>query len=158
MEKIERKEKKKKNIIMRHKLLFLICLLAFAVGVILFYIFFSLFIGGNDPYGDRLKGISKVKIEEKTKKDVVSFLREKHAVSDANLHIKGTIIYIDIKVKDGVGKDGAKAIANETLSKFSDDEKKFYDFGYFLIEDKEDGFVVEGTKNSRSEGIVWIKS
>ena len=41
---------------------------------------------------------------------------------------------------------------------FEEDEKKFYDFGFFLRQDKEDGFYVTGTKNANSGGIVWIKS
>ena len=54
--------------------------------------------------------------------------------------------------------DRAKEISNEALSWFDDKEKGYYDFGYFLSQDKEDGFVVTGTKNANSEGIVWIKS
>ena len=53
--------------------------------------------------------------------------------------------------------DAAKNIADESLSKFSDDEKKFYDFGFILRQEKEDGFYATGTKNSNSDHIVWIK-
>ena len=151
------KEKKKKNIIARHKLLFVICLLAFVVGIVLLYIFFSLFVGGNDPYGNRLKGISKVKITNKVKNETSSFLKEKEEVVDASVRVQGKIIYIHIKTKDGVSMDRAKEIANESLSKFDDDKKKYYDFGFFLYEDKEDGYVITGTKNSNSNDIVWIK-
>ena len=156
-EQIEKKGKKK-NIIARHKLLFLICFLAFVVAVALLYIFFSLFILGNDPYGDRLQGISKVKISSKEQSSVASFLKEKEEVVDASVHLKGKIIYIHIKMKDGVDLNKAKEISNESLGKFEDDEKSFYDFGYFLSEDKEGGYVVTGTKNSNSNAIVWIKS
>ena len=149
---------KKKNIIARHKLLFLVCLLAFIVLVVLFYIFFSLFVGGNDPYGDRLKGISKVQISNKKKSSVTSFLKEKDEVVDSSVRLDGKIIYIHIKTKEGVSLDRAKEIANESLGKFDDDEKAFYDFGYFLYEDKENGYVVTGNKNSKSDSIVWIKS
>lgn len=149
--------KKKKNIIMRHKLLFLICLLAFIVIIILFYIFFSLFVGGNDPYGDRLKGINKVKITEKAMKDVASSLKEKEEVVDSSVRIQGKIIYVHIVVKGDISLDKAKEIAGESLGKFSDDEKKFYDFGYFLSQDKDDGFVATGTKNANSDHIVWNK-
>ena len=148
---------KKKNIIMRHKLLFLICFLAFVVLIILFYIFFSLFVGGNDPYGDRLKGIDKVKITEKFKKEVVSSLKEKDEVVDASVRVQGKIIYVHIVVKGDVSLDKAKEIANDSLGKFDDDEKKFYDFGYFLSQDKDGGFIAAGTKNSNSDHIVWNK-
>ena len=149
---------KKKNIIMRHKLLTGICLLAFIVIVALCYIFFSLFIGGSDPYGDRLKGIDKVKISEKELKGASTFLEEKEEVVKATARIQGKIIYVHITVKDGVSKDAAKGYANEVLGKFKDKEKKYYDFGFFAREEKDDGFVLTGTKNANSEGIVWIKS
>ena len=148
---------KKKNIIMRHKLLFLICFLAFVVLIILFYIFFSLFVGGSDPYGDRLKGINKVNITEKFKKEVVSSLKEKDEVVDASVRVQGKIIYVHIIVKGDVALDKARGIASESLGKFNDDEKKFYDFGYFLSQDKDGGFIATGTKNSNSDHIVWNK-
>ena len=150
--------KKKKNIIARHKFLFLLCLLAFVTCVILFYIFFSLFIGGNDPYGDRLKGINKVKISSKLKNEVKESLNAKDEVSKSSIRVQGKIIYIHVYVKESVNLDKAKDIANESLSKFSDDEKKFYDFEFFLFQEKENGFVVTGTKNVKSDKIVWIKS
>lgn len=162
-ESVERKEKvvsgeKKRNIISRHKLLFLLCFLAFVVCVVLFYIFFSLFIGGNDPYGNRLKGINSVKITSKLKKDVTASLTSKDEVSDASVRVQGKIIYVHIYVKENVGLDTAKAIANEVLGSFDDDMKKFYDFGFFVKQEKENGFVATGTKNSNSDKIVWIKS
>ena len=119
---------------------------------------FNLFVLGSDPYGNRLKGISKVKISSKEQSSVASFLKEKEEVVDASVHLKGKIIYIHIKMKEGVNLNRAKEIANESLGKFEDDEKSFYDFGYFLSEDKEGGYVVTGTKNSNSDVIVWIKS
>ena len=150
--------KKKKNIIARHKLLFLICFLAFIVVAIMLYVFFNLFVGGNDPYGDRLKGIKSVEVSKKEMKEVASKLKENDSVVSSNVRTQGKIIYIHIKVKGDVSLDVAKGLANESLGNFSDKEKKYYDFGYFLSQDKEDGFVVTGTKNSNSDNIVWIKS
>lgn len=156
--KINVKKEKKKNIITRHKLLFLICLLAFVVLIVMLYIFFSLFIGGNDPYGNRLKGIDKVKISSKEKKEISSFLKDKEEVVDSSVRVQGKVIYVHIKVKEGIGLDKAKEMAQESLGKFDDKQKKFYDFEYFLYEDKEDGYVVIGNKNANAENIVWIKS
>ena len=157
---IEKKNngEKKRNIISRHKLLFTICALAFIILIAMLYIFFSLFIGGNDPYGDRLKGINSVKISSKEKSDVSGFLKEKDEVVDSAVRVQGKVIYIHIKVKEGIPLDKAKEFANASLEKFEDKEKKFYDFEYFLFEDKTDGYVVIGNKNAKSDGIVWIKS
>lgn len=150
--------KKKKNIIMRHKFLFFICFCAFVALVILLYIFFSLFVGSNDPYGDRLKGINSVKITNKEKKEVEKFLTDKEEVTKASVRVQGKIIYVHIQFGDSVGLDKAKEISSESLGKFSDDEKKFYDMGYFLRQDKEDGFYVTGNKYVDSDNIFWIKS
>ena len=47
-----------KDLIMRHKILSMICLLAFIIIVVLLYVFFSIFIGGNNKF---CKNISLLK-------------------------------------------------------------------------------------------------
>lgn len=152
-----------KDLIQRHKLLTIICFLAIIVIIILMFIFFNMFVGGNGKYGDRLIGIEDVTISSKAKKEVVSFLEEKEQVTSASVRVQGKIIYINITFTRDTALDKAKAIATETLALFEDDEKEFYDFGYFLtqeeVEDNEDtGFIVTGTKTVKIESISWIKS
>lgn len=152
-----------KDLILRHKLLTIICLLAFIVIIIMMYIFFNMFVGGNGKYGTRLDGIEEVTISSKAKKEVVSFLEEKDQVTEASVRVQGKIIYINIVFTRDTKLDKAKAIATETLAHFDDDEKEFYDIGYFLtqeeVEDSEDkGFYITGTKNAKLESISWIKS
>ena len=149
---------KKKNIIMRHKFLFFISVLMFiAIGIML-YVFFSLFVGGNDKYGDRLKGIKTVQISKSETNKHAKEITSKEEVVDSKVRIQWKIIYINIKVNENTSLDRAKEIANEATNLFSEKERKFYDFGYFLSQNKEDGFIVIGTKNSSSDGIVWMKS
>lgn len=57
-----------KDLVSRHKLLSAICLLAFIVIIMMMYVFFNLFVGGSNKYGDRLKGIENHKVEKKNKK------------------------------------------------------------------------------------------
>ena len=152
-----------KNLILRHKLLTLICFLAFIVVIILMSVFFNMFVGGSSKYGIRLNGIEDVAITSKEKKEVVSFLEEKDTVSEASVRVQGKIIYINIVFTRDASLDRAKAVATETLALFEDEEKEFYDFGYFLtqveVEDKEDkGYIVTGTKSAKLESISWIKS
>ncbi len=149
-----------KGLIMRHKLLTLICLMAFVVIVVMLYIFFSLFIGGNDKYGDRLKGIEKVKITVEDRNKVKEFIEKKEEVSKAVVRIQGKIIYVDIVFKDSVSVARAKEIAATVLDQFDKDEKAFYDIGFNLTQDKEDnkGFNVTGNKNAKLDSISWIKS
>ena len=152
-----------KELIVHHKLLFTICLLAFIIIIVMLYIFFSVFIGGTNKYGNRLSGIEKVEISTKDLNEVASFLEEKDEVSKASARIQGKIIYIHIEYGSEVGLDRAKEIANETLEKFDQDEKSFYDIGYYLTQEQKEGeentgFVVTGTKNAKLDSISWIKS
>lgn len=155
--------KKIKDLILRHKLLSAICLLALIVIIMMMYVFFNLFVGGSNKYGDRLKGIESHKVEKKEQEEVVSFLKEKNEVNDASIRIQGKIIYIHIEYTRETSLDTAKAIATESLAKISDDEKKFYDIGYYLTqvsdENQEDkGFVVTGNKSNELDSTSWIKS
>ena len=149
-----------KGLILRHKLLTIICFMAFVVIVFMFYIFFSLFIGGNDKYGDRLKGIEKVEISKKKMAEVSKKLEEKDEVTKASVRIQGKIIYINIKYKDGVSVARAKEIAVTALEEFEKEEKSFYDIGFYLTQEKEDnnGFKITGNKNAKLDSVSWIKS
>ena len=152
-----------KDLILRHKILTIICFLA-VIGIIaLGFIFLNMFVSGSGKYGNRLDGIEKVVIDSKEKREVVSFLEEKDTVKEASVRVQGKIVYINIVFTRDASLDRAKAVATETLALFEDKEKEFYDFGYFLtqeeVEDKEDkGFIVTGSKNAKLEAITWIKS
>ncbi len=155
--------KKIKDLILRHKLLSAICLLALIVIIMMMYVFFNLFVGGSNKYGDRLKGIESHKVEKKEQEEVVSFLKEKNEVNDASIRIQGKIIYIHIEYTRETSLDTAKAIATESLAKISNDEKKFYDIGYYLTQTSDDnsedkGFIVTGNKSNELDSISWIKS
>lgn len=151
------------NLLLRHKLLTIICTLATIAVVILVSVFFNMFVSGSGKYGDRLKGIDDVVISSKNKKEVVNFLEEKDYVTDASVRVQGKIVYINIVFTKDTKLDKAKAIATETLALFKDKTKEYYDFGYFLTqEEKEDsndkGYIVTGTKHAKLEKISWIKS
>lgn len=151
------------NLIKRHKLLTIICFLAFIITVIMMYLFFSMFVGGNGKYGDRLKGIEKVEL---TKKDLVSIeevIEENQEVTSSSVRVQGKIVYISIECTRETSLNRAKEIAVIALDKFDKDEKKFYDFGFFLTQIEQEGtenkgFIVTGSKNSNLDSISWIKS
>ena len=85
-----------KNTVLRHKLLSIICFLAFVVILIMLYVFFSLFVGGNDVYGNRLAGIKEVQLSNSELKKIASSIEKNGEVKDADVHLKGKIIYIDV--------------------------------------------------------------
>jgi uncharacterized pyridoxamine 5'-phosphate oxidase family protein len=121
-------------------------------------VLFSFFVGSNDKYGNRLDGIKKVELTSKEKKSITDKLKENEEVKEASVRIQGKIIYINIKFNDDTNLDKAKEIANNSLKEIDEDQLKFYDLGYFLTKDGENGFNVTGTKNAKLDKISWIKS
>lgn len=151
------------NLIKRHKLLSIICFLAFIIILIMMYLFFSMFIGSNGKYGDRLEGIEEVELSKKDLTSVEDSLKENNEVTDASARVQGKIIYIHIEFTRETSLDRAKEIAVISLEKFDEDEKKFYDFGFSLTQVEQEGtedkgFVVTGSKNANLDSISWIKS
>lgn len=152
-----------KDLVSRHKILSMICLLAFVIILILIYVFCSIFVGGNNKYGHRLDGIEEVEISGEILKSVSDDLEKKNEVDSADVRIQGKIVYVDIIYTKDVSEDKAKEIATSTLDSFSKEEKEFYDFEYILTQvigdDGEDnGFKITGTKSPKIDSISWIKS
>lgn len=151
------------DLIKRHKLLSIICFLAFIIVVIMMYLFFSVFIGGNGKYGDRLEGIEEVELTKKDLTSVEEALEENAEVTSSSVRVQGKIVYIHIECTRETSLDRAKELAVIALEKFDEDEKKFYDFGFSLTQIEQEGtedigFVVTGTKNANLDSISWIKS
>ncbi len=146
------------SLIKRHKLLTIICTFAIILLIVMSVFLFSFFVGGNDKYGNRLEGIEEVKVTKKDKKELVEYLEEYGEVASATVRIQGKIIYINIKFKEETKLDIAKKIANNSLKEIDEDKLKFYDLGYFLTLEGDEGFNVTGTKKAKLEEISWNKS
>ena len=144
----------------RNVLILGITFLVLLLVLIVFLIFFSMFFGGSSSkYGHRLDGIKEVTLDDKKLKDVSSALEEKESIKEASVRVQGKIVYSNIKFNEGTSIDDAKAIAKEELETFSEKELEFYDFSFFLVEDKEEeGFVITGNKHPKKEDIGWTKS
>lgn len=158
------------NLIKRHKGLAIIGGLTLILVIVMFAIFARvIFSTGKTEYGDRLKGIEKV--GQKITKEIIETTKEIEQVEDITIRTQGKIIYTTIIFKEGTKLSKAKEIANDTLSKYDDEIKEDYDFGFFLKEnipepeekeeDKKEevkkGFVVAGTKHPDSKSITWTK-
>ena len=140
-----------KDLVSRHRILSMICLLALVIIIILMYIFSSIF---------RLRGIKDVEIAKSKLSSVSDKIKENGEVTKASVRVQGKIVYLDIEFNDDTSLDKAKEIANSSLDNFSDKEKKFYDFEYILYQKKDDntGFKITGTKGPKTDGISFIKS
>ena len=152
-----------KDLMLHHKLLAVICLLAFILFVVLCLMLLSMTISTSNKYGNRLDGINKVEIKKSSLKEISKKLEEQEKVKEASLRIEGKIIYFDIVFTNGATIGDAKAIAESTLENFNEKELAFYDLEYVLMEEKSDDkektfFVVTGTKHSSKDSISWMKS
>ncbi len=147
-----------KDLVLRHKILSLICVLAFIVIMIMLYVFFSIFVSGSNIYGSRLSGIEKYKITKAELNKEAATIEKNKEVKAAKVRIQGKIIYFDITFTNDTSKDKAKEIARKTLEDFSKGEKEFYDFEYILTQEDSKGFKITGTSGPKTKGISFIKS
>lgn len=152
--------KKFKELILKHKGLSIITTLVLLLVIVTFLMFFSMFFGGSsNKYGHRLDGIKEVTIKKDKLDKISSAIDEFGEVKANDLRIQGKIVYLNITYKEDTKVEDAKKVAEKALEEFSKDELAFYDFSFFLVEDKEeDGFVITGNKHPKKDNIGWIKS
>ena len=134
--------------------------LAIILFIILLIITLELLLGGSsNKYGDRLDGIDKVKIEDKTYNEVKEEVQNTDLVTDVSIRLQGKIVYTTIVLKDDTSVDKAKEIASNTLDNYSKEELSFYDFSFFLEwKGEEKDTVITGNKHHNLETITWVKS
>ena len=134
-----------------------IFLVIFVVFFVFMIIILSGFIGGNNvsEYGDRLKGIDKVKISEKQTKKLEKELKADEKVEEAKYNLKGRRINIIITFNNA-SIDEAKDIGNRVLGYFSDEEKAYYDIQVYLnSKEEKEGFPLIGYKHKTRDAINW---
>lgn len=152
--------KKIKELILKHKGLSIVTLLVVLLVLVTFLMFFSMFFGGSsNKYGHRLDGIKEVVLSKGKLDSISSKIDEDDSVKANEIRIQGKIVYVNITFKEGTKGDEAKKIGSKVLEEFSEKELGFYDFSFFLVEDKEEeGFVITGNKHPKKDDIGWIKS
>ena len=113
---------------------------------------------GSD-YGNRLDGIKEVAINNETNEEVKSLFEDTEKVSKVKVNLKGKLYNITITVNDDVDVNEVANISNDVLSKFDEDQLKYYDFQIFITNNSEDNTkTVVGYKSKNSEGIVWTNN
>lgn len=140
--------KRNKNIIIALAIFFGIMLLSIQVKNILI---------PNDGvavYGNRLDG--KVEITEDIDKKIQDTLGE--SVTDVKVRVSGRIINITYTVYGDVSKDAAKSYAQKALELFTNEEKSYYDFQFYVLKDGEaTDFPIIGYRIQNSDRITWTK-
>jgi len=151
------------NVIKRHKGLAIVCFLTLILVIVMALIFGRMiFSSESSAYGNRLDGIPA--IADNSISNVVDKIKENDYVIDASVRIQGKIIYTTIKVNEGTDKTKVKELCTSTISLYSDEVVKAYDFGFFVKENIAEsseavsvGYVLTGTKTPKNETISWNK-
>jgi hypothetical protein len=107
-------------------------------------------------YGSRLKGRDKVIISDEAKKKMKERVSEK--TSKCNVRVAGRIIYITMTVNDGVSRDEAKNLANNTLEYLTEKEKGYYDIQVMIKHaTNQQEFPIIGYKHHTKVDFSWTK-
>ena len=154
------------GLIKRHKGLAIVGGLTLILVIVMFAIFARMiFSTGDSEYGSRLKNLTK--LNKSITNEIIEETKNLEEVEDITIRTQGKIVYTTIIFKEGTKIDRAKAIANDTLSKYTEDIIADYDFGYFLKENvkqseedetQKSGFVTAGTKHPDNKAISWTKN
>lgn len=144
------------NVIKNNKGIFIILgiILIFLIGVII--VFKAFFPSGNE-YGDRLKGIEKVSFSDKEISTLESKIKDRNKIKKVSIDIKGRLINILITVEEDADLDDMKDYAKEKLELFDEEEQKYYDIQFYIINEKDDvkHYPAIGYKHKTSDDIKW---
>ncbi len=148
-----------KRYLKEHKVVVAAVIFMLIIVVLAFFVKGAFFTNSkNAVYGNRLDGIEKVRIDSKQKDEIVKHIEEDSAVKQAKYKLQGKIINIIITVNDDVGLDTAKKIADKSLEKLKDDQKKYYDVQVFVKKDTDaKDFPIIGYKQRSKGGFSWTK-
>lgn len=151
-----------KKFIKEHYILVIIGILSILFLVFTFIGFRKMYFTSNgDVYGDRLEGIEKVPIKDDVLDKVKKELLDSGKVETVTVRLQGKIVYFTIDYKEDVSVDQAREIATKTLTEFTEEQKKFYDFSYFLTQSKvtdNENYPTMGNKHPKNATIAWLRN
>lgn len=144
--------------IKKHKIA-IIVLSVILVLLIALFLFLKMFMidSKKDEYGNRLDGIESVQISSDTVSKLENELGALEEVEDIDYRLQGRLIYISLKMKDGLSVDTAKEISTKVLDYFDDEEKAYYDIQLIVssANQESEGYPFMGYKHKTAAAIVW---
>lgn len=153
------KKIKKRKKVNKLAILFLI----FIIVVIIFFVKLVMIFTESDEeaiYGKRLDGIEKVELNKSEKEKKIAEKLKDH-VTKVTVRTQGRIVNIKLDVTKDVLREWAKDDCKNIMELFSEEEKKYYDFQYFVQKtvkaDNSSQFPIIGYKHHSSNEIKWTK-
>ncbi len=151
-----------KKVIQENKVLFVLAVILLISFVLIVVGLVSYFYGGDtDPYGNRLDGIEDYPISKNIDKDIMA-MYEDGGVLSVDVDVKGKIVYVIMDVKATTDKVTARSYATKALTKFSDEEKNFYDIHFTITCDTNTEenkiYPMMGSKSAKRSNISWTNN
>lgn len=134
------------------------------IGIILLLIIILLIIGikiifvGNDnPYGDRCDDHNEYKISNKKISNIENIFKEIDQVKSVDVYTKLCTIKIIVNLKEDVDLDIIKEKAKNSLDVFSEKQLKYYDFALYVTSDdkKSEVYPINVSKHNSRDDFAW---
>ncbi len=112
----------------------------------------------NNTYGNRLDGISDVKIDNKMIKEMETSIKEMTKVDSVKINIHGKIVYFDVNFKDDATVDESKGVAVKCRELLKEEYRNFYDMQFLFTKSnskEEDNFPIIGYIKAGATTISW---
>lgn len=155
------------KVIKNNKGIFITLFIILIFAVAGFFVLKAFFPSGNE-YGNRLKGIEKVSFSDKEITKLEKEIKDRDKIKKVSMNIKGRLINIVITVENDTDISDMKDHCKEQLELFDEDELKYYDVQFYLVEEiknedskdddkKEDEtkYPAIGYKHKTSSEIKW---
>lgn len=141
--------------------LFILVLLTFVV--VFLSMVLPMYAKNGDKYGDRLAGITDVKIDADINDDVKELLQKNENVAKVKTVQKGKIYNILIYLNDNVDVNTVVDSAESIVDVFTKDKLNYYDIQIFITSkiESEEGKIektIVGYRNSQKESFSWTNN
>ncbi|MDD4547233.1 MAG: hypothetical protein PHI05_00565 [Bacilli bacterium] len=111
----------------------------------------------KDLYGSRLDGMEQFNVDDNRLKEEVKELSKDEKIEKIDSHLSGRTINYTIHIKGDLDLITSKSFGDKILEKFSDEEKQYFDFQLFIVNDVENSehYPIVGYKHKTSLTFVW---
>lgn len=132
----------------------IILIVILLISIISFLIYKNLFVGSENL---RYEGIENYKLTNDEKNAVKDKINELEEIKKIDVYTDSKIIKIVVKLKEDINFDDIKKVANESISKFSEDNLAYYDVQFFVESDNEESEIYPqiGYKFKTNSKFSW---
>ena len=109
----------------------------------------------KSEYGSRLEEIESYPVDDNINA-IKTYLKSLEGVESSNVRLQGSIIYINVTVKDEATKEEIQNIANTALENISEENKEYYEIQYVFNRKSYDSYF--GSKTANNDVISWSYS